>query len=523
MFDDTPIGANPGITQALQGLAQSITASRVRVRISTEITTAAYDPKSHAILISPELPSRIAPGLIVHECLHDRHTDNKAFDTLSDTYGHSYVNMVEDQRMNLNCAPRDMLNGVDWINDVFAYFESLGANGALPSNHVHRQMHGVAPDAPDEWQAEIDVWMAAHADTVRHTAVCTADLEDAIRDLREMDKRLAPDAQKKRDEADEAAKAAQSAASAAARASATKADRAKAKAADEAAKAAAKAGNDVHQGQARMKPAAGDGKSKGIMSAQCGQLSSGGLRVENVDPATTRAAIDELKAWRNRIADALMARTHDGRTPNQKRGLLDMRRLVAMRAGSDAVFSQRTAQRRSVDTAIDFIIDASGSTSNGIEMRGDTYPCCSVCMAAGFALAEAVSRVPGIQYGVLQYSDEARRLLPIRSARGVQAQTFIDACGHDGGTETNATVARSVNELRAVKADRRISIVVTDAAPLDLGLHAIYKAMGVEVYSLCVIDDRADDPEHGIYRRHREADLPSMLDKLVHAMRLETR
>jgi hypothetical protein len=163
-----------------------------------------------------------------------------------------------------------------------------------------------------------------------------------------------------------------------------------------------------------------------------------------------------------------------------------------------------------VNTAIDIMLDTSFSTRGAVS---------EYLAASAYALAEACSRVPGIQLGLMQYDDSPHRLAPISHNRMIRlehAQAVATGC-----TETEQAVGRSVAELRAVSAQRRICINVTDGARCDADVQTVVRGLGVEYYELHIVSTPGEDEGNTLFCA-RDA-IHQGLDRLVRTLCIQGR
>lgn len=529
------------------------------VAFSPEIPTAYWDSERRCMVISTSARLGEIPGFMAHEVLHALETDPKAWDRALVHASHPSVNICEDIRINTAGAAKHYRNGGAWIKATaesiirhdpdIRQTQDVGIQVLLMSQDLGHYLDNPHPDAV--------AWMRDHASNVLAAKSC--DDPGFIEAAKALDKQAgrkpqpppqdgeggkpggkgqggAPGGKGQGGKPGGKSKGGKPAGDGTAEAEA-----------EAEAEKAAKEGNGPGdwfkpEDHAEPKDIDDDAKGGATGAQDNGRRRSRAYGVdvpEQVDPArwgndgsngaTFDATVQALARWRSRLAEALMAEDRGGWNRHQRTGQLDARKIALIPYGtSEQVFMQRGATRRAVNTAIDLVVDQSGSTDN-------TYRTAAVLSATCASLAQAISRIPGTSIGVLLYDHNFCRVSGIQPGLGIKAQTLRDTCRGAGGTMTNTAVGLSSKALNDYKqAQRRICIVLTDAQPPTKAEAQAAEMIGVETHTVVIAGDEnhakalaqvAADASHGyIDWEHAHvthtADIPKALDALVRALRI---
>lgn len=514
----------------LEAIASSIASRPTKVRLDRQVPTAYYNPKQSLVVINRDATANAARGFLAHELLHERYTFPKDWEKVTDLA--PYHNLVEDIRINNGCAPLIYRNAAGWIYDTWHWLREkqpgrvwdAGAPSASFLYRAHRQTQ-----KPKPWDQEVEAFYATHNKTILGAANIAV-LRPVLEALKALDEKYKP----KTDEPDkngdgepqpggdqpgegngtggpgpaptpEPPQPGESVQAGRRRAKrnreAQREHQRKVNEANEAAKAekalkaltegAATSGSPFHQGHTPMvitEADTGSDDEAGARSTKTGfdDGSDGYAQIYNDRQIPTDPdAINNLRAWRNRVAEALMAEDANALNRNLQRGRLDGTRLAHIAANtSDRVFAKPQLQRRAVNTAVDIMLDISSST--GAQESRILHN----LAASAYAVAEACSRVPGVQLGMLRYGSGVQRILPITHNRNVrleQAKSLASGC-----TETDVAVLKSTTALRMADAQRRICINCTDGANAEPETEQLCKDLGVEYYELHIVDEGDD-------------------------------
>lgn len=503
----------------LEAIASSIASKPTRVRLESGCQTAYYNPKASLVVINRQATADAARGFLAHELLHERYTSPKDWEKVTDLA--PYHNLVEDIRINNGCAPLIYRNAAVWIYDTWDWLRGQQPNHSWDADtpsasflyRSHRQ-----PQQPKPWDADVEAFYATHNSTILGAANIAA-LRPVLEALKALDEKY----KAKNDEPDkgdgepkpgegegsgsgpgpaptpepppgggegkQAKRRREQRNREAQRLHAAKVTQDKAeKAAKQVNGAAATSGSPFHQSHTPMvitEADTGSDDEAGARSTKRGfdDGSDGYAQIyDQHEVPTDPEAINNLRAWRNRVAEALMAEDANALNRNLQRGRLDGTRLAHVAANtSDRVFAKPQLQRRAVNTAVDIMLDISSSTGAGGSRILHNLA------ASAYAVAEACSRVPGVQLGMLRYGSGVQRVLPIAHNRGVrleQAKSLASGC-----TETDVAVLKSTTALRMVDAQRRICINCTDGANAEPETEQLCHDLGVEYYELHIVDE----------------------------------
>lgn len=175
-----------------------------------------------------------------------------------------------------------------------------------------------------------------------------------------------------------------------------------------------------------------------------------------LDWAFVRSHSSRLQA---RLAGLVQAKTLSRNQPREIGNRLDNRVLHRARQGDPRIFRGRT-ERKKVNTAVQILLDQSGSMAQGKRMWTATK--------ASMAICQALERIPGAKPALAGFGDDL--VVPIirfgQSVRKAQVVPYADY-----GTTIGAACLWGAKELMAEPGvDRRILLVLTDGmtAPQDI-------------------------------------------------------
>ena len=494
----------------LEAIASSIASRPTKVRLDRSVPTAYYNPKASLVVINRDATANAARGFLAHELLHERYTFPKDWEKVTDLA--PYHNLVEDIRINNGCAPLIYRNAAGWIYDTWHWLREkqpgqvwdAGAPSASFLYRSHRQTQ-----KPKPWDKDVEDFYAAHNKTILGAANIAV-LRPVLEALKVLDEKY----QSKTDEPDKGEGEPKPNGDQPSEGKQAKRNREnrnreaqrqhqlKVAQANEDAKAAAltkaltegqaTSGSPFHQGHTPMvitEADTGSDDEAGARSTKTGfdDGSDGYAQIyDQRQIPTDPDAINNLRAWRNRVAEALMAEDANALNRNLQRGRLDGTRLAHIAANtSDRVFAKPQLQRRAVNTAVDIMLDISSSTGAGESKIMHNLA------ASAYAVAEACSRVPGVQLGMLRYGSGVQRILPISHNRNVRLEHAKSLAA--GCTETDVAVLKSTTALRMADAQRRICINCTDGANAEAETEQLCKDLGVEYYELHIVDEGCDE------------------------------
>lgn len=194
----------------------------------------------------------------------------------------------------------------------------------------------------------------------------------------------------------------------------------------------------------------------------------------------TRASV----ALRTRLS-ALLQTTVESRNALGRKGRLDTRSLHRLAVSDPRVF-RRNQYRQGIDTAVHVLLDCSGSMVRKIRLA------CTACYALGKALEAmginvAITAFPADQLPDGSYTTVAPM---VRHGQRVHASLDLSAAG---GTPMGEALWWTMQDMLALKENRRIILIVTDGSPdsTECAVEAINvaKAAGFEVYGIGIGSD----------------------------------
>jgi hypothetical protein len=516
----------------LAGIASAIACRPVRVERTEEIATAAFDHQNNRILVNQAAPYEAARGFVAHELGHEAYTTAKAWGALSDG-DRMYGNLLEDMRINLRLSDVLFRNARTWIMATWEWLRKSQPGGiwakSMPSMEVLYRAHG-QPVQPSPWAQEAQDWLTDNLQNVL-ASQGVDHMATEIASLKALDAKYADQKPGKQNQPSEPPKQPTGKGPKGGKLSPNEQRKqwneyhkqlqkhTEEKQLQEAMEKMLEQGSPFHaDGEFKpCEPGEGPGAKDGF-SGKTGKHQGEREFGKHTDMGrwqkVSTDAIEHLRTWRNRVADALMAEDHSARHRGLPRGRLDGSRLHHVTLGtSDRVFTRAQDTKRAVNTAIDVMIDQSGSTTSSMHY----------ITAAAYALAEAVSRVPGVQMGLLGYDHFVCRMQPIGPSR-VRMEDAL--CMDAGGTETDATALMSAGDLRATNAARKIIINVTDGAAAEPETKQMLADLDVEYYEIHfhkahhadMMPKDTEDSIHCVSENVHDA-----LDKLIHQLRIKGR
>jgi len=516
----------------LSGIASAIAGHVVKVRLDPNLSTAYFDHGNSIIAVNYHAPYEAQRGFIAHELGHEAFTTERAWNSLTDET-RAYGNLCEDMRINLHKSKHLFKSAQTWIMQTWDWLRGLESGGVFkkgkPSFTCLYMAHN-QPHAPAPWDADSQAWIDRYLTSVL-AASGVDTMTDAIEALRALDEKY----QGKTDPGKQPEKPERPSPTGPKGGKKTlkqqRQDRIDYQKALEQHQQAVKRANALKHGKS---PFHGDGEfvpagdpagdKPGEQSGYSGQ--SGKLQGERqgagkygVSDSVPQEVLDHLRSWRNRVAEALMSEDRSAPSRNLPRGRLDGSRLHHVTAGtSDRVFTKPGEPRRAVNTAIDILVDQSGSTCGQVSQY---------IAASAYALAEAVSRVPGVQMGILGYDSQPCNLMPVGHNRGAKLeQAQVMALG---GTETNAIVLMSAGRLRAAYGARRhICINMTDGAAAAQETWDLVEEMGIEYYEIHIYPNQLAVDRHAYEadakKLHvRAENIHQGLDGLIRTLQIQGR
>lgn len=469
------------------------------------------------VAIDERMPTEAIAGLVIHESGHVLATDAKAFATIAkkcEQESAAYINIVEDQRINIGVIGRHFPWAVQYLDETNAILRAIAPHATeMPSEIVNAIFHKALvhdTDCDPEMLRDAQDYVTQWNPTIV-SAPTTGDLEAAALALQALDKKHGKlqKPQKPTEQEQERQEQVYGCAS------------------DEVAKKEAEA---RAKGAAAGQPAEGEGEGKAPKKPSKKRTkaspysAAGDEREFRLRPADNQAegfskAVAMLSGMRNRLHDAVMSDDTGAPQRHMKRGQLDCRR-VAYATSTGSVFVAPHADRRKVNTAIDVVIDCSGSMDHC--SREDGVNRAHLAAATAYMLGAALARVDGAQVGVLLYDDGVKRHANIAPMRGVTRDKAALWANAGGGTNTNRALDCSVRDLLASRTvRRRISLIITDDEAADDANIAAAQRLGIEAYCLCI--DSSKDSSERVKRCKDASALPGIVAELVKAMLVEGR
>ena len=469
--------------------------------------------------IDNRMPIQAITGLVIHEAGHVLGTDPKAYAKIAKKCeGESthYINLVEDYRINVGVIGRHFPWAVQYIDETSAVLQAIAPHSTdSPSAMVNMLCHNVPIH-----DSTVDPKMLADAQQYLTTwgpsivaAPNTGDLEKAALALEALDRKYGKVHKPTPQSEEEQAR--QEAVYGCAQEEIDKRE-AQAKAKGKASKPGQQEGEDEGEGESDSKPKRPK-RSKASPYSACGQEERFSLDPAANQQAGFAAAIALLSSMRNRLHDAVVSDDRGAPTRHLKKGQLDCRR-VAYATSTDAVFMAPLADRKKVNTAIDVVIDCSGSMDRC--SRSDGVSRAHIAAATAYMLGSALARVDGAHVGVLLYDNSVKRMAPIVPMRGITKDKAAIWANAGGGTNTNLALDYSVRDLLAARAvRRRISLIITDDEAAQQENIDAAKRLGIEAYCLCI--DSQKESTTNVKHCKNANELPGVVAELVKTMTAE--
>jgi len=531
---------------------------------SPNTSTAYWDPVQEVMVISDKATMRMVPGYMAHEVLHALETTQAAWDAACQQASHASVNVCEDIRINVAASARWYRNGTKWIRATYeALFAQGGSDLSSPRMQVLLAAQGMEHMVGEHMTAEARSWIITHLSNV--LAASSAADPGFIAAAKALDGLTGDKPEPGQGDGKGKGKG--------------KSQGQQGQPGDGQGQQGQGQGDGDGSGSSKAKgKGKGKSKSKGNTAEEVaengakGQAAGGWLDIVNhpvpnapeavgggagasdngkkasrlhgtSEPEYRRperwgrspqhqqvfdATVAHLGRWRSRLAEALMAKDTKGWVRHQRTGALDIRKIAMIPYGtSDKVFQTPGATRRAVNTAIDLVVDQSGSTEAG-NIAGILSGTCA-------SLAMAISRIPGTSLGVLLYDSDFCRVTNIQPGLGIKPDALRNTTRACASTNTNEAVGLSCRALNDYKmATRRICILLTDAQPPEIDCKRMAEEFGIEVHTIVVCCDestaeqtkRFAQSSHGAeydyanaYIGHA-AEIPALLDSLVRALKV---
>lgn len=465
-----------------------------------------------SVEIDERMPTEAIAGLVIHEAGHVLATDAAAFFAIAakcEGESSAYINIVEDQRINVGVIGRHCPWAVQYIDETVSVLEAIAPHRTeMPSDIVNAIFHKCIvhdADCDPAHLADAREYVAQWNPTIVG-APTTGDLEAAALALQALDKKHGKI--QKPQQPSEAEQERQQQVYGCALAEL-------AKRIAEAQKAEAQKDGD--------KPL----PKKPKTPRQSTPYSAAGAPSEfQLSPARDQAdgfarATALLSGMRNRLHEAIMSDDTGAPQRHMKRGQLDCRR-VAYATSTDSVFFAPRADKRKANTAIDVVIDCSGSMNHYPDPRADGVSRAHLAAATAYMLGAALARVDGTQVGVLLYDNSVKRHSPIAPMRGVTREKAALWANAGGGTNTDLALDYSVRDLLASRTvRRRISLIITDDEAAEEANIAAAQRLGIEAYCLCI--DSGKNSTTRVKCCKDATQLPGVVAELVKAMLVEGR
>lgn len=504
-------------------LVQALTTIPVSVEFKKVETPAAmhYDRRNGEtkMVISNAMPVDALAGLVIHECGHVLATTHKHFERIANKCEgktQAYINIVEDYRIEYGVIAKYFPWAMQYIRQASDIVATLGEPVVdKPSNIVNllfkQQMPPTDRCHPDHFGDALK-YVEQWGPTIL-SAEETGDLEEAALALQALDKKhgqIQPPEQPSKAE-----KQRRKMVYGAASEELDERDKQAAEAAGHAAPKGKEKSDDEGDGEGDD-----DGDEENDQPTPYSAAGNGNFRLRPVDGADAgfQRALMRLSGMRNRLHDAIISSDLGAPQRYTKRGQLDCRR-IAYASSTDTVFQQPFHAKRKANTAIDVVIDCSGSMSSGGQ---DGLCSAHIASATAFMLGTALSRIDGTHVGVLLYDDDYKRMHGIHPMRGLSQQVACKWASACGGTNTEKAVTKSTEDLLQNKSvNRRICLVITDSEEASQAQIDACDQMDVEVYCLCIASQgqNTDRVKHCSNVAH----LPSMVTGIVQSMLASSR
>ncbi len=202
--------------------------------------------------------------------------------------------------------------------------------------------------------------------------------------------------------------------------------------------------------EAAQNASSGGGAAVGRASSPTAVSGTGVDEIAKVSGATV--------ALRTRLRGLLAAAKRASRTPARRGKRLDDGRLVRAMKGDPRLFVNKT-KGVAVNTAVQILLDRSGSMSGAIELARESALACGLGLAEIQGVSLAAAAFPGVAYDVeplTRFGESVRR------TAGHYAS--LQACG---GTPMLEALLWGVEQLLMQREPRKICLVVTDGHPYN--------------------------------------------------------
>ena len=189
---------------------------------------------------------------------------------------------------------------------------------------------------------------------------------------------------------------------------------------------------------------AGVGKASGPLQVK----SSGAAELAKVAAATV--------ALRTRLRGLLAAAKQSRRCAARRGKRMDSRRLVKAMAGNPRIFVNKT-QGIAVNTAVQILLDRSGSMCNQMELARESALACGLGLAEIEGVSLATAAFPAHDGHVVPLTRFGE---PVRRTAGRYASLFAT-----GGTPMLEALLWGVDQLLVQPEPRKMCLIVTDGVP----------------------------------------------------------
>lgn len=203
-----------------------------------------------------------------------------------------------------------------------------------------------------------------------------------------------------------------------------------------------------------------------------------------ISPGDHQKALDEAQAataaLRSRLVQLVQSQTKVKRKTSRNGRRLNDRKLHRIKSGNLSVFKS-ASRKKAVNTAVQVLLDRSGSMRDGITMAARST----------LSLTAAMKNVPHLSVGAAMFPGSMETAVTVLTR---QDQTMNQTAGYypevqvEGCTPLLPALIWSGDNLVAQKEERKILFVVTDGAPDDMQdcIKTIndLRQGGIEVYGI---------------------------------------
>lgn len=203
-----------------------------------------------------------------------------------------------------------------------------------------------------------------------------------------------------------------------------------------------------------------------------------------ISPGDHQKALDEAQAataaLRSRLVQLVQSQTKVKRKTSRNGRRLNDRKLHRIKSGNLSVFKS-ASRKKAVNTAVQVLLDRSGSMRDGIAMAARST----------LSLTAAMKNVPHLSVGAAMFPGSMETAVTVLTR---QDQTMNQTAGYypevqvEGCTPLLPALIWSGDNLVAQKEERKILFVVTDGAPDDMQdcIKTIkdLRQGGIEVYGI---------------------------------------